>query len=145
MFNIYISCRFASDYILQIHIKSRHTKASNICHVCAKEIRDKQAFEKHVRLHFEASGPRIKCPREGCESWLKDEDNLKQHLRRFHNQSKYECPECGRICKNKHSLTCHLRNTHSTQTFTCEECQKSFKSALSLKVSIILKWNLYGK
>ncbi|KAM7342168.1 transcription factor grauzone-like [Cochliomyia hominivorax] len=124
---------FASDYILQIHIKSRHTKASNICHVCAKEIRDKQAFEKHVRLHFETSGPRIKCPREGCESWLKDEDNLKQHLRRFHNQSKYECPECGRICKNKHSLTCHLRNTHSTQTFTCEECQKTFKSALSLK------------
>ncbi|XP_037821318.1 transcription factor grauzone-like [Lucilia sericata] len=124
---------FASEYILQIHIKSRHTKASNICHVCAKEIRDKQAFEKHVRLHFETSGPRIKCPREGCESWLKDEDNLKQHLRRFHNQAKFECPECGRICKNKHSLTCHLRNTHSTQIFTCEECQKNFKSALSLK------------
>lgn len=114
--------------------------------MCAKEIRDKQAFEKHVRLHFETSGPRIKCTREGCESWLKDEDNLKQHLRRFHNQSKYECPECGRICKNKHSLTCHLRNTHSTQTFTCEGCQKTFKSALSLKVffDIIKFYQLYN-
>ncbi|XP_037821317.1 transcription factor grauzone-like isoform X2 [Lucilia sericata] len=124
---------FASDYILQIHIKSRHTNASNICHVCAKKILDKKTFEKHVRSHFVTSGSRIKCPRKGCGSWLKDKHNLQLHLRSLHKPAKFECPECGRICKNKHSLTCHLRNTHSNQIFTCDECQKNFKSAMSLK------------
>ncbi|KAI9579579.1 hypothetical protein GQX74_006114 [Glossina fuscipes] len=70
-------------YILQIHINSCHRKAPNVCHVCAKAIRSNQSFEKHVRSHFEDSGPRIKCPREDCDSSLKDDENLKQHLRRF--------------------------------------------------------------
>ncbi|XP_061396512.1 transcription factor grauzone-like [Musca vetustissima] len=124
---------FANEYILQIHIKNRHYKATNICHVCAKEIHDKQAFEKHVRSHFESSGPRLKCPRDGCESWLKDKDNLRQHLRRFHDTEQHKCPQCGRICKNKHALACHMKNTHSTQVYTCEECRKTFKSQQTLK------------
>ncbi|XP_059224596.1 transcription factor grauzone isoform X2 [Stomoxys calcitrans] len=97
---------FANEYTLQVHIKNRHTKATNICHVCAKEIRDKQAFEKHVRQHFETSGPRIKCPREDCDSWLKDHDSVKQHLKRTHNATgQCECPHCGRICKRTYGRT----------------------------------------
>lgn len=133
---------FANEYILQIHINSRHRKAPNVCHVCAKAIRSNQSFEKHVRSHFEDSGPRIKCPREDCDSWLKDDENLKQHLRRFHcaDQS-LECPKCGRFCKSKHCLSNHLKKTHSTEVFTCEECQKTFKSAKSLKVFLDLNQN----
>lgn len=140
IWTLYCNCNwnsffsFATEYILQIHVKNRHYKPVNVCHVCAKEIHDKQAFEKHVRSHFETSGPRIKCPREGCERWLKDKDNLRQHLRRFHDTKQYKCPQCERICKNKHSLTCHLNFTHNTQEYTCEECHKNFKSQQTLKV-----------
>lgn len=110
-------------------------KATNICHVCAKEIRSKQSFEKHVRSHFGECGPRVKCPREDCDSWLKDDENLKQHLRRFHSKiQELKCPQCGRLCRSKHSLANHLRETHSSRVFTCEECNKAFKSAKSLKV-----------
>ncbi|XP_073813945.1 transcription factor grauzone-like isoform X2 [Musca autumnalis] len=137
---------FANEYILNLHIKNRHYKATNICHICAKKIHDKQAFEKHVRSHSESSGPRLKCPLEGCESWLKDKDNLRQHLRRFHDNTPHKCPECGRMCKNKHSLTCHIKATHSTQVYTCEECQKSFKSQQSLKEHLAVHTGepLYG-
>ncbi|XP_037951892.1 transcription factor grauzone isoform X2 [Teleopsis dalmanni] len=125
---------FASDHLLQIHVNMRHNKATNVCHVCAKEIRDNQAFEKHVRLHFEDSGPRVKCPRPDCDRWLKDLDNLKQHLRRHNIEGKvYTCNDCGKVCKNRSALTSHFNYAHSNAVFSCEECNKTFKKAISLK------------
>lgn len=115
-------------------MKNRHNKATNICHVCAKEIYDNNSFEKHVRQHFETGGPKVKCPRDDCNSWLKDEYNLKLHLRRYHDPRQYECPECGRLCKNRHALSGHIYSTHSKKVFTCEACNKGFKSQQSLKV-----------
>lgn len=113
----------------------QHRKAANICHVCGKEIKDKAVFEKHVRLHFEDSGPRIKCPRPDCESWLKDEDNLKQHLRRHNDEGKsFICSECGKSCKNSRALIGHKRYSHSNTIYTCEQCGKTFKKDISLKV-----------
>lgn len=113
-----------------------HKKAANICHVCAKEIKDKHAFEKHVRLHFEDSGPRVKCPYPDCDRWLKDQDNLKSHLQRHNPEGKiYKCPECGKLCKNRGALTNHKRYSHSNEVFTCEQCEKTFKKAISLRVS----------
>ncbi|XP_017867263.1 PREDICTED: transcription factor grauzone isoform X2 [Drosophila arizonae] len=125
---------FATEYHMQVHISMQHRKAANVCHVCGKEIKDKAVFEKHVRLHFEESGPRIKCPRPDCESWLKDEDNLKQHLRRHNDEGKtFICSECGKSCKNSRALIGHKRYSHSNTIYTCEQCGKTFKKDISLK------------
>ncbi|TMW42587.1 hypothetical protein DOY81_012333 [Sarcophaga bullata] len=125
---------FATTYLLNIHNGMHHKKAANICHVCAKEIKDKHAFEKHVRLHFEDSGPRVKCPYPDCDRWLKDQDNLKSHLQRHNPEGKiYKCPECGKLCKNRGALTNHKRYSHSNEVFTCEQCEKTFKKAISLR------------
>uniref|UniRef100_A0A6P4EWR3 LOW QUALITY PROTEIN: transcription factor grauzone-like n=1 Tax=Drosophila rhopaloa TaxID=1041015 RepID=A0A6P4EWR3_DRORH len=125
---------FATEYHMQVHISMQHRKAANICHVCGKKIKDKAVFEKHVRLHFEESGPRIKCPRPDCESWLKDEDNLKQHLRRHNDEGKlFICSECGKSCKNSRALIGHKRYSHSNVIYTCEQCGKTFKKDISLK------------
>uniref|UniRef100_A0A1B0AF88 Transcription factor grauzone n=1 Tax=Glossina pallidipes TaxID=7398 RepID=A0A1B0AF88_GLOPL len=125
---------FATDYLLQIHYSIRHKREANVCHVCAKTINDKRCFEKHVRGHFENSGPRLQCPHPGCDSWLKDEDNLKQHLKTHNPDCKtYQCPECGKFCKNRRALTNHKRNAHSTEIFKCEQCDKEFKRAIALK------------
>lgn len=135
-----LTCRFGSKYVLQIHDTMRHKREANVCHVCAKEIRDKRSFEKHVRLHYEDSGPRIKCPHSNCESWLKDEDNLKLHLRRHKTEEKaYKCPECGKLYKNQRALTSHKKYTHSAEVFPCGECNKHFKKAITLKVSMIVR------
>lgn len=61
----------------------------------------------------------MKCPQDDCNSWLKDEYNLKLHLRRYHDSRQYECPECGRLCKNRHALSGHIYSTHSKKVFTC--------------------------
>lgn len=113
-----------------------HKREVNICQVCAKEIKDKKAFEKHVRAHFEESGPRLKCPMENCESWLKDEDSLKNHIQRTHLDNKeYNCPECDRVFPNRSSLWSHKHYFHTKQVFRCEQCDKTFKKALTLKVN----------
>nr|XP_013118552.1 unnamed protein product [Stomoxys calcitrans] len=125
---------FASVYLLNVHTSMQHKRAKHVCHVCAKEIRDKYSFEKHVRLHFEASGPRVPCPYPDCDSWLKDEDNLKQHLKRHNPEGViYKCPECDKVVKNRRALTNHKRYSHSNETFQCEQCDKSFKKAISLR------------
>ncbi|XP_073813951.1 transcription factor grauzone-like [Musca autumnalis] len=124
---------FASEYLLKTH-ESVHKRETNICHVCAKEIKDKYLFEKHVRLHFEDSGPRVKCPYPDCESWLKDEYNLKDHLRRHNSEGIiYKCPECDKVCKNRKALSQHKRNNHSNRQYKCSQCEKIFKKAITLK------------
>ncbi|XP_037821307.1 transcription factor grauzone-like isoform X4 [Lucilia sericata] len=126
--------KFVSQYLLNIHNSMFHRREANICHVCAKEIKDKKAFEKHVRAHFEDSGPRVKCTYPNCGRWLKDEDNLKTHMQ-LHNLAgkTYKCSECAKECPNRRALTNHKRYVHSNPTFRCEECDKTFKKAISLR------------
>lgn len=134
--NFAFSFRFASAYLLNIHDNKLHRREKNICNVCAKEIKDKKAFEKHVREHSEGSGPRIKCPYPDCDSWLKDKDNLKIHLRRHNPDNEtYQCPLCDKICPNGRALSSHKVYVHSKEIFKCEQCDKTFKKAISLKVS----------
>lgn len=116
-----------------------HKKEKNICQVCGKEIKDNKGFEKHVRSHFEDSGPRVKCLYPNCDSWLKDDENLKIHMRR-HNRNDnaegkmYKCPECDKVCSNMNKLKYHKQYTHSNKIFTCDVCDKTFKRAISLRV-----------
>ncbi|XP_073813942.1 transcription factor grauzone-like [Musca autumnalis] len=125
---------FASLYLLKVHTSMQHKRAKQICHVCAKEILGKNAFEKHVRTHFEQSGPRVKCPYPDCDSWLKDKDILRQHLKRHNPEGMiYKCPECGKVVKNRIALASHKRYSHSNETFQCEQCDKTFKKAISLR------------
>lgn len=123
--------------MLNIHDNKLHKKEKNICNVCAKEIKDKKSFEKHVREHYNGSGPRIKCPMPNCDSWLKDEDNLKVHLRRHNTDNEsYKCPLCDKICPNRRALSSHKVYVHSKAEFKCEHCDKSFKRAINLRVII---------
>ncbi|GBP00288.1 Transcription factor grauzone, partial [Eumeta japonica] len=109
-------------------------KEKQIFVMCVKEIKNKKAFEKHVRAHFEESGPRVKCTYPNCGRWLKDEDNLKTHMQ-LHNLAgkTYKCPECNKECPNRRALTNHRRYAHSNPNFRCEECHKTFKKAISLR------------
>uniref|UniRef100_A0A1B0FFK8 C2H2-type domain-containing protein n=1 Tax=Glossina morsitans morsitans TaxID=37546 RepID=A0A1B0FFK8_GLOMM len=113
---------FASEYLLAIHNSMRHSRETNVCHVCAKAIRDKRSFEKHVCLHFEDSGPRVKCPYPDCESWLKDEENLKLHLK-HHNPPEgiiCKCTECG----NHEHMAQHMGET----LHKCPICARTLNS-----------------
>ncbi|KAM7345523.1 transcription factor grauzone-like [Cochliomyia hominivorax] len=125
---------FASAYLLNIHDSKLHRREKNICNVCAKEIKDKKSFEKHVKEHYNGSGPRIKCPLPNCDSWLKDEDSLKVHLRRHNTDNEtYKCPLCDKICPNRRALSSHKVYVHSKAAFKCDHCDKTFKRAITLR------------
>ncbi|XP_067631672.1 transcription factor grauzone-like isoform X2 [Eurosta solidaginis] len=126
--------RFASQDLLKYHIGSRHRREANVCHVCAKKIRDKASFERHVSSHFEGVGPKLKCLLDGCDHWLKDENNLRRHMRLHTAKQKIlTCDTCGRDCKDKSALNNHKRRVHSSEIFICGVCQKTFKRALYLR------------
>ncbi|XP_023158554.1 transcription factor grauzone [Ceratitis capitata] len=127
--------RFASNALLKIHICMRHRHEPNICHVCAKVIRDKASFEKHVRAHLDEGAPKIKCTVDDCDHWFKHDHYLRRHIRRMHtNEEKaISCEICGGVYKNKCSLAKHKRRVHSNVVYTCEVCKKTFKRAIYLK------------
>ncbi|XP_017492002.1 PREDICTED: transcription factor grauzone-like isoform X2 [Rhagoletis zephyria] len=128
------SSRFASSRLLKIHISMQHRRAKRVCHVCAKEIRSKAAFEKHLRVHIGDSEPRIKCPRPDCDRWLKDAENLRHHMKRHSVEGQVlTCKECGRTYKNRPALYSHMFYVHPKEVFACKQCNKTFKKAISLR------------
>ncbi|XP_036331072.1 transcription factor grauzone-like [Rhagoletis pomonella] len=127
--------RFGCKTMLLIHNKKVHHHTSFVCHVCAKKIKTKAFFEKHVRLHFEESGPKVKCTVDGCDHWLKDEDCLRLHLRRFHSKNKdklFTCEVCGGEYKSRASITNHMLRVHPKTTYPCKICNKTFKRPRNL-------------
>lgn len=129
--------RFGCKERLQIHIQSVHYRPSFVCHVCAKEMKNKANFEKHVRLHFEESGPKVKCTVEGCDHWLKDEGNLRLHIRRLHTRTEeklFTCEACGGEYKGRVAMRNHMLRFHPKKTYPCKICNKAYKRSRGLKV-----------
>ncbi|XP_017491845.1 PREDICTED: transcription factor grauzone-like [Rhagoletis zephyria] len=129
--------RYSSNALLRAHIGKVHRRKSFfVCHVCGKEMKTKAFFEKHVRLHFEESGPKVKCTFEGCDSWLKDEDNLRLHIHRRHSKNKdkvFTCEVCGGEYKSRAAMTSHMLRVHPKKTYPCDICNKIFKTAWRLR------------
>ncbi|XP_017491877.1 PREDICTED: transcription factor grauzone-like [Rhagoletis zephyria] len=129
--------RYSCNASLRRHIgRVHHRKSFFVCHVCGKEMKTKPLFEKHVRLHFEESGPKVKCTFEGCDSWLKDEGNLRQHIQRRHSKNKdkvFTCEVCGGEYKSKAAVANHMLGVHPKKIYPCDVCNKNFKKAFRLK------------
>ncbi|ETN62592.1 hypothetical protein AND_005708 [Anopheles darlingi] len=69
-----------------------------------------------------------------CNSVLKDEYNLKTHMKRIHaEQTPSTCKTCGKTFKSKHSLYTHISNVCTTRQFPCTICAKQFKKRTKLK------------
>ncbi|XP_035786503.1 zinc finger protein 43-like [Anopheles albimanus] len=69
-----------------------------------------------------------------CNSVLKDEYNLKTHMKRIHaEQTPSTCKTCGKTFKSKHSLYTHISNVCTTRQFPCTVCAKQFKKRTKLK------------
>ncbi|XP_055918365.1 zinc finger protein 729-like [Eupeodes corollae] len=126
---------FPTNATLKAHLKQVHTTMyDRMCEICAKLIRGKAAFKRHVEEHEGIVHPQVQCTQ--CGAWLKDKRNLRKHVvtQHLNDDKNYSCDVCGKKAPSKGALQSHMRYVHQlSRIFKCTFCEKSFKKTDHLK------------
>lgn len=123
---------YPTNATLTKHINQIHsTLYDKMCEICAKLIRGKASFERHMKEHEGIVQPQVQCTI--CGSWLKDKNSLRKHMYK-HDGKTYICSVCDKKAPTKSALQSHMRYVHElSRLFHCTFCDKSFKKAVNLK------------
>src|SRR4051812_27399837 len=108
------------------------TNHIEICEICSKTFRTKNAIEEHMKTHARRAEDRIRC--EICGHFLAD---LKSYNRHVKNHATEEldntCSYCGKKSPNRNALKKHMKYVHEmSKTFQCRYCEKCFKRPRNL-------------
>uniref|UniRef100_A0A182QQP6 C2H2-type domain-containing protein n=1 Tax=Anopheles farauti TaxID=69004 RepID=A0A182QQP6_9DIPT len=146
-----------TKFSIEKHKKTVHGGGGGvfICENCPKTFKTRVSLERHMEGHTngEQAGSATVAPVAAaaaavavvaaaagtvsctlCNSVLKDEYNLKAHMKRIHaEQTPATCNTCGKTFKSKHSLNTHTANVCTTRQFGCTHCGKQFKKRTKLK------------
>uniref|UniRef100_A0A182MD18 C2H2-type domain-containing protein n=1 Tax=Anopheles culicifacies TaxID=139723 RepID=A0A182MD18_9DIPT len=125
-----------TKFSIEKHKKTVHGGAIFICENCPKTFKTRVSLERHMEGHNNGEQPgsaaTVSCSL--CNSVLKDEYNLKAHMKRIHaEQTPATCSTCGKTFKSKHSLNTHIANVCTNGQFGCTHCGKQFKKRTKLK------------
>ncbi|XP_061501574.1 zinc finger protein 845 [Anopheles gambiae] len=146
-----------TKFSIEKHKKTVHGHGGTfICENCPKTFKTRVSLERHMEGHNNgeqqqppqqqqpqplplplpqqqpSSAATVSCSL--CNSVLKDEYNLKAHMKRIHaEQTPATCNTCGKTFKSKHSLNTHTANVCTTRLFGCTTCGKQFKKRTKLK------------
>ncbi|XP_053674243.1 zinc finger protein 721-like [Anopheles nili] len=122
-----------TKFSIEKHKKTVHG-AMFVCENCPKTFKTRVSLERHMEAHNgeQPGSATVSCTL--CNSVLKDEYNLKAHMKRIHaEQTPATCSTCGKTFKSKHSLNTHVANVCNTRQFSCTLCGKQFKKRTKLK------------
>ncbi|XP_055844639.1 gastrula zinc finger protein xFG20-1-like [Episyrphus balteatus] len=124
---------FPTKSTMDIHFKRIHsTLCDRMCEICAKLIKGKTAFARHMEEHEGIVQPRVEC--KECGSWLKDKNSLRKHMYSKHDGKTHNCKICGKNTPSYSALYSHMKYMHElSNMFNCTFCDKSFKKAIKLK------------
>ncbi|XP_055918364.1 zinc finger protein 236-like [Eupeodes corollae] len=124
---------FPTKSTMNVHFKRIHsTLCDRMCEICAKLIKGKTAFERHMEEHEGIVQPRVQC--KECGSWLKDKNSLRKHMYSKHDGKTHDCKICGKNTPSYSALYSHMKYMHELAAmFHCTFCDKSFKRAIKLK------------
>ncbi|XP_058832120.1 transcription factor grauzone-like isoform X2 [Topomyia yanbarensis] len=121
---------------LKVHITNLHSDTDRrmICDTCGRVFLSKLFFERHVQEHL-GIDPVKKYQCQICQSWLKGERGLQDHLQHSHYEKAQEffCDICQRRVANYRALQKHKRRVHTEEKFACDFCDRKFKQAYALK------------
>ncbi|XP_054729309.1 zinc finger protein 62 homolog [Anastrepha obliqua] len=132
--------KFAKQYILDYHIKSRHTTTRNyICKLCNKGFINSAVLKQHEKAVHLNEYDSV-C--EVCGKCLKTSQNLLSHMEAMHNtepRPEEQCKICLKWLKNARCLRKHMiahRDQASGQEFKCPQCgmEKNTRHALSAHI-----------
>ncbi|XP_028041816.1 zinc finger and BTB domain-containing protein 41-like isoform X1 [Bombyx mandarina] len=141
-YNCAVGFLFKDTY--QAHMM-RHEESNGEyrCEVCTLRFACASVLRAHSKTHsLERSRRRVKVDANGtqvpchlCGRIFMDTTNLKQHLKRFHNQKNnnrtYSCSVCGKSYSNQGAVRTHMIK-HINRKFNCDKCPSTFSSPYTL-------------
>ncbi|CAG9765298.1 unnamed protein product [Ceutorhynchus assimilis] len=149
--------KFTCASLLRTHIDIRHKNLKNyFCETCGKNFGTKTSLTLHAKTHSDKKeykcdecsyagktsiGLRIHISKhekgtyicEYCSSVFKSNRNLKDHLRRVHQDRKYACDICSMRFGLRYLVEQHKRTHTGIQPYSCGKCDKSFARSDGLK------------
>ncbi|XP_067637514.1 transcription factor grauzone-like [Eurosta solidaginis] len=132
--------KFAKQYILDYHIRSRHTTTKNfVCTTCNKGFINSAVLRQHEKAVHLNTYDSV-C--EICGKCFKTAQNLVSHMEAIHNETprpEEQCKICLKWLKNTRCLKKHMivhRDQESGQEFKCPQCgmEKNTRHALSAHI-----------
>ncbi|XP_055536246.1 transcription factor grauzone-like isoform X2 [Wyeomyia smithii] len=123
-------------FSLKVHITNLHSDKDRrmICDTCGREFLSKLFFERHIQEHM-GIDPVKKFQCQICQSWLKGERGLQEHMQHSHYEKSqtFLCEICNRKVANYRALQKHKRRVHAERKFACEFCDRKFNQPIALK------------
>ncbi|XP_012156951.1 transcription factor grauzone [Ceratitis capitata] len=133
------SKKFSKQYILDSHIKIRHSAKDQICKLCDKAFSSVSILRQHQKnVHLNE----FESVCDICGKRLRNPANLQYHMDNIHNtepRPEVECTLCHKWLKSERSLRKHMishRDVESGTIFKCSQCGVEKKSRHSLSSHI---------
>lgn len=112
--------KFVNQARLKHHIDYTHNNQEmEICEICTRQFKSKNAVEEHKKIHTKRPEDRIKC--EICGHYLGDLKSFKRHVKN-HETENFEnvCNICGKRSPNANALRKHVRYVHEMKkNYSC--------------------------
>lgn len=112
--------KFVNQARLKHHLDYTHsTNHIEICEVCTKTFKTKNAIEEHMKTHSRKAEDRIRC--EICGHFLADLKSYNRHVKN-HGTEQLDniCTYCGKKSPNLNALKKHVKYVHEmTKSYQC--------------------------
>ena len=112
---------------LKAHMRLHREVNSYSCEVCNKNFKVKSYFIEHMKTHD------ISFDCNLCDKKYPLKRNLKKHIMRTHQKSKYSCDFCKKDFASKDKCNMHMTRCHVDDPLPCTKCDAVFVSNKDLK------------
>lgn len=121
---------------LSRHVNGVHEKKKQFeCPICQKGFHDKSYLYKHIKFHGDKKTSKYRLvvsqkhqDPNHCFICRIDVEDMRDHFKTVHPDSKFECKICFRSYPRKESLRRHQNAFHvkNPVKYTCDHCGKSY-------------------
>lgn len=88
--------RFMNNSALACHLKKHSDKKYYQCPICHEGFDHISSLKQHVVQHSDSAGT-FSCPE--CGKSFEDFNLIRKHMRSFHSEKQYPCPNCNSVSK----------------------------------------------
>ena len=124
---------FTDSAMRYLHVKRDHEISNYQCHSCNYSNKGLYNYNRHLKNKHSKNveNSKVDCPE--CGKKLKHQHSLKQHIKQVHLDSdKYKCEICGKCFGAPGNLKTHNLFHAKIKKFPCLICEKEFYTKQSL-------------